>query len=81
MGKAKRQAQLCSSSYDTDSSDYSDDEHPALDARRYQAADLQQGLQTRCVAGHSMLLSWNMAFEAAASPIVLWHLSLISIHG
>jgi hypothetical protein len=59
MGKAKRQSQLCSSSYDSDSSDFSDDEHPALDARRYQAADMQQGLQTRCVAGHSVLLSWD----------------------
>ncbi|KAF6256976.1 hypothetical protein COO60DRAFT_1640328 [Scenedesmus sp. NREL 46B-D3] len=48
MGKAKRQAQLCSSSYDTSgSSDLSDDEHPSLDAGRYQAANMQQGLRTR----------------------------------
>uniref|UniRef100_A0A383VJK2 F-box domain-containing protein n=1 Tax=Tetradesmus obliquus TaxID=3088 RepID=A0A383VJK2_TETOB len=53
MGKAKRQAQVCSSSSSSSScdssssSDFSDDEHPSLDAGRYQAADLQQGLRTR----------------------------------
>ncbi|WIA30841.1 hypothetical protein OEZ86_000899 [Tetradesmus obliquus] len=50
MGKAKRQAHVCSSSSSctsSSSSDFSDDEHPSLDAGRYQAADLQQGLRTR----------------------------------
>jgi hypothetical protein len=73
MGRAKRQAQLCSSSYDTDSSEFSDDEQPALDARRYQAADMQQGLQTRCVACHSVLLSWDHNTRSRCITVTITH--------
>lgn len=88
MGKAKRQAQLCSSSYDTSgSSDLSDDEHPSLDAGRYQAANMQQGLRTRCATSRgscictgSCVNNWTgcTTLELTTYLVVLWQLLLLT---